>query len=361
MDRSRASIATVVSVERFELTAEAVPALKTLFGLDRLPLAQSRITIELVGVPTAVVNAFRRVVTDEMPGRALRVPADGFDPELTTDVFMLPQFVNGRISCLRLRPQIPPEVVAGLRLKLDVENPGATPRVVYAGDLEVAEGSMPFPLFNPTTKLGFIQPGKRIVIRGIHIQTGVGRDDAVFNVACCAAYTHLDLEQHSADEMREGKAADESGYLVSSLLATPLRHRLWATLPATTANPAESIAVFADACVNIKERLRLIASAIERRDTARGIQYTVVKHEAGLSEGILRIPGETHTIGELVRRAIADLVPGIANVSYTIAPHENCLQLLVRHTEDVTAILLRAIQKSITTFDAIREGLRSSH
>jgi DNA-directed RNA polymerase subunit L len=365
------STAEVVSfkVTRSELTAEEVPELRELFRLERLPLSPARAEVEVKGVPTAAINALRRVLVDEMPGYALKVPADGFDTDLSTDPFMLPQFVNARIAALRLRPQIPADVAAALRLKLDVANKGATPLSVYAGDLEIAEGAMPEPLFNPTAKLAVLQPGKRIVIRGVHVSTGYGRDNGVYNVACRGAYTHLDLEQHSDAEMRKenGAAADWSGYKVSSLLANPRHHRLTATLPAATANLAEVRAVFADACANIKERLRLISTTIERRAETpsggfshRGVQYTVVQLESGLSEGILQIPGETHTIGELLRRTVYEVAPDIANVAYTIVAHENRLSLSVRHSDDVTRILMRAVQHAIATFDAIQRGIAAA-
>lgn len=358
-----------VKITRAELSADKVPALRELFRLERLPLAESHVEIELKGVPTAVVNALRRVVTDEMPGRALQVPVDGFDAEATTEVFMLPQFVNQRIALLPLRPQIPADVVARLRLRLDVSNRGTSLLTVYAGDLEVVEGPMPEPLFNPTFALCTLQPGKRIVIRDIHISTGYGRDNGAYIVARRAAFRHLDIPQYETKDTHDadGVAADWSGYKVSSLVADPRHHVMTATLPATTANPAEARAVFADACANVRERLRLLASTVERRSdtpvesTGRGVQYTVVQLEAGLVEGILQVPGETHTIGELLRRAVFDLTPDIANVSYTLVGHENRMNFTLRHTEDVTRILLGAIRHSIATFEAIQRGIMAAH
>ena len=356
-------------IDRKPLTSEDVPKLQELFGLKSLPLSPAQVEIELKGVPTATVNALRRVLIDEMPGYALKVPVDGFNTELTTDPFMLPQFVNGRISGLRLRPQISGDTISTLRLKLDIANTGASPLSVFAGDLEITAGSMPEPLFNPTAKLAVLQPGKRIVIEGIYISTGYGRDNALYNVACRAAYTHLDIPQHSDAEMRDesGVAADSSGYKISSLLANPRHHRLTAILPATGPSSAEIRAVFADACANIKERLRLISTTVERRSEApsggfahRGVQYTVVKLEAGLSEGILQIPGETHTIGELLRRTVFELTPDISNVAYTIVAHENRLSFSVRHTDDATPILMRAIKHAIATFDTIQRGITAA-
>lgn len=356
-----------VQVTRSELTATNVPELYELFHLERLPLAPSRVEIELQNVPTAVVNAFRRVITDEMPGLALSVPADA-STELTTELTMLPQFVNNRIAGLRLRPQIPADVAASLRLRLDVVNRGAAPLAVYAGDLEVVAGAMPEPLFNPTTKLAVLQPGKRLVVEGIHISKGYGRDNGMFNVACRAAYTHLDLAQYTAADMREeaGVAADWSGYSVSSLLSDPRHHLLTATLPATAADPAEVRAVFADACANIKERLRLISHTIENRGETpsggfahSGVQYTVVEL-AGLFEGTLQVPGETCTIGELLRRTVYELTPDVSYVAYTIVRHENRLSFSIRHTEDVTHVLSRAVQHAIATFDTIQRGVASA-
>ena len=354
-----------VTAARAELTSKAVPELWELFRLERLPLAPARVEIELRGVPTAVANALRRTVVDEMVGAALKTPPEGFDTELSTDGFVLPQFICGRLSCLRLRPQIPAAVTAALRLKLDVTNRTATPLSVYAGDLQVAEGTMPDPLFNPTSKLCVLQPGKRIVINGIFIATGYGRDNGVYNVACHGALRHLDLEQYAKADTHEkaGVALDSSGYKLSCLVADPRHHVVSATIPAAPADLAESRAVFADACANIKERLRLIATAIDRRADAGhrlGVQYTVVQLEEGLAEGVLQVPGETHTIGELLRRTVFDLAPDVAFVVYKLVAHENMMRFELRHTEDVTALLARAVQRAIATFDTIQRGITSA-
>lgn len=352
-----------VDITRREITSVNVPDLEKLFHLKRLPLAQAAVEIEFKGISTAAVNAFRRVSMDEMLGYAFKVPIDGFNIELTTDCYMLPQFVNTRITCIRLRPQISPDIVSKLRLKLDVSNKNATVMAVYAGDLEVYEGSMPDPLFNPTTKIAILQPGKRLVINGIFISTGYGRDNSVYNVACRGAYTHRDIEQYTDAETREeqGVAADLSGYKVSTLVANPRHHVFTAILPAITPKLTEARTVFADVCVNIKERLRLIMTSVERHAEASsgGIQYTVIDLEAGLYEGILQVPGETHTIGELLRRTIYDLVPDVAYIAYTIVSHDR-LQISIRHTSDVTKILLQALTSAIELYDRLQEGIMAA-
>lgn len=309
---------------------------------------------------------------DEMQGFALSVPVDGFDTSLTTDEFSLPQFVNQRIELMPLRPLIPPDAVSDLRLKLDVTNRGATDLSVYAGDLQIVSGALSAPLFNPTFELASIQPGRRIVINGIHIRAGYGRDHAMFNVARRGAYTHLDLEQHTDDEIRKrpedgGTSADLSGYKLSCLVANPRQHRLRFVVPATSrANyRAEALSVLTGACANLEDRLRLVISTVERRaeadtvegnSTHRGLQYTVTRLGDGLFEARLLIPGETTTIGEVICRTIHDLTPDIAYAVSCPISYENRLSVTVRHRDDVTPLLLAALQFALTTFSAIRRG-----
>lgn len=355
-----------VNVNRQVIESRDVPELSELFNLNKLPLGPSNVEIELKNVPTAVVNGLRRVVTDELPGYALSVPADGFDIEQTTDVYMLPQFVNKRISLLALRTQISDKIISTLRLKLDVSNTSTAVLAVYSGDLEVVTGKITEPLFNPTTKLCTLQPGKRIVINDIRITSGLGRNDAIYNVACHTSFKHLDIPQFTDDEIRakNGIAAEQSGYTVSSLISNPSHHVLMACLPATTARISEVRATFADACAVIKGRLRLIGTTVERKsDTPsggfahRGVQYTVVNLEDGLTEGVVRVPGETYTIGEIMRRTIFDLTPDIVNISLIVESHNNVMILTVRHTSDVTSIIMSAVDHAISTFDAIQIGI----
>jgi len=374
--KSRRLVARV-EVSREELSEEAREVLRDLYRLETLPLAPALILVELQGVSTAVVNAIRRAAMDEMPGVALDVPVDGFDTALTTDEFAIPQFVNQRIELIPLRPRIPPETVQGLRLRLDVTNHEAVVRTVYAGDLQVAAGALAAPLFNPTFELAFLHPGRRLVVENIALKVGYGRDHAKYNVARRGAYTHLDLEQHTDDEMRRkpgeegqkrpgGAVPDLSGYKLSCLVANPRHHLLRLTAPAVTADREEALSIVAGACANLEERLRLIVSTVERRaeadtlegnSTYRGMQYTVARLGGGLYEAQLLIPGETTSIGEVVCRAVNDLTPDAANIVNRLVDYENRLSITLRHREDVTQVLLAALRHAMATFAAIRGEL----
>jgi hypothetical protein len=341
-----------VSFARRELTAQKVPALRTLFGIDRLPLAETTLELELKGVPTAVASAIRRAITDEMPGRTLQVPPDGFSFEDTTDPYMLPPFVNQRISLIRLRAQISPDIIENLELELDVSNSSTSVLSVYAGDMKISKGTLTEPLFNPTYKLATLQPGKRIAIRGIRITTGFGRDDSAYNVACCGINRPLDIEEFTRAEMCEekGVAADWSGYKVSSLVANPRHHLVRAILPATTAVEAESRVILIDACANIISRLRRVAGAIAGNAELHGIRMTVTQLEGGLTQGTLLIPSETATIGALLTRTIFEI--GVSCVSYT-----GSITVTVDYAGDVGALIRKAIQDTIVVFETIQRGI----
>ena len=354
-----------VVVKRREMGDTARKHLQVLCGLERLPLMMADVEIEIKGVPVAVVNALRRVAIDEMLGHALYLPLeDSTTPNPTTEKFMLHEYIGRQVGHLPLRYHIPTEVVDKLRLQLDKTNKGTKPLNVYAGDLEIVAGEMPEPLFNPTTRLGSIEPGKRLVLRDIRIETGYGRDDSKFQVARRGAYRHLDIPQYTDEEMRQkgGAAVDESGYKVSCMVADPRHHVLTACLPAVPADPTEVHTVFTDACVAIKDRLRLIKTAIERhgetaseRSAQRGIQYTVVQLGDERYEALLQVPNETHTIGELLRRIVFELEPNVSNVSYVVA--ERRMVLTLRHSEDVTGLLLKAITHSVGIFDDLQRGI----
>lgn len=343
------------------------PELEELFGLKRFPFSEADVTVELHGVPTAVVNALRRVVTDEILGYALQVPEGGFQTERTTELFMLPQFVNQRVELMVLHQSAAAKAAAaGVKFELNVANASAVLLTVYAGDLRVTAGSLAAPIFNPTYELATLQPGRTLAVTDIGIAAGRGRDHAMFQVACRGAFRHLDLPQHTEDEMRleTGVAADNSGYRVSCLVADPRSHELRFTLGAVTADRAEADAkaTLVAACENICARLRLVLGAIDGAAGAGlpaavgAMQYTTVALESGLTEATLSAPGETHTVGELLRRAVYDSAP-VSYVAYVVSSHEKRLTLTLRAAGDVTAVLAGAAQMSIQTFDSIRHAL----
>ena len=354
------AVSAELKITRTELTSDKIPELYELFELKSLPIADAEVEVIIKNISLAAINGLRRVLTDEMHGCILRVPIDGYKLE-SDELTMYPQFVNQRISSLRLRPMIQDDLINELELSLNVHNLDSIVKDVYAGDLSVTAGKLPeLPLFNPTVKLATLQPGKKIVIKNIKLARGYGTDSGLYNVVARASFTHLDIPQHTENEMKneDGAAIDLSGYKVSSLVAKPREHKLMFVVPATSSNyRAEVIYLLSGACDVIKNRLRLIESAITNKTHNKSIHYAVVKQASGFYEGILQIPGETHTIGQLLRETVYNIDNKVSNVTYETISHENKLIFTVRYANDITKLLVKAINYLISVFDDIQRDI----
>jgi hypothetical protein len=404
--------ASALRVAREPLTAARAPLLRELFGLEALPLAPSWLAVRLDGVPTAVVNALRRAATDEIEGCALEMPGleegaaggppVGYDRALSTDRFMVPEFLRDRLAAVPLRlglQRLLGRRWGDLRLRLDVSNPSAETASFFAGDLAVEAGPEDpealagGPLFNPTTELGFLAPGCRVVVGGIRLATGRGRDRAQFGVARRGAFRHLDLPEHPrwathrppadpADPLRL-PAHDLSGYAEPSTVTDPRAHLLSMGFPATGPDPAAPRAALAGAAASLAARLRGLAAAVARagaggaappgapgpgpggrpegddEEAPDSVRFAEVRLEGGLSEGILWAAGESFSVGEVVRRAVFDCAPEVAFVGCAPLAHEGVFRIVVRHTEDVRALLREALAMAVGTFDELARQLEA--
>ena len=366
---SSAEAVEVVSVKIQRQVIDAAEELRELTGLAAMPFISVAVAVEISGVPTAMANALRRVLCDEMRGRCLIV---GKPPSTTgtDDPHIIDEFVMNRVAMIALRARIPEDVARTVRFAVDVRNATASVMTVWSGDLKVTAGSLSEPIFDPTYEVITLQPGRVFRAEDIRVEEGYGRDFAGFQVCVRTAARPLDLAEAARKDTHEagGAAVDKSGFAESSLVANPRRHLVTATLPVVpmAAVVDDVKTVLGDACRNLKERLRLAQSALEGESAAGGSAasggstFTLIELEADLAEGILRIKGETHTIGNLLARMILETTPDVSNVSYRCAAHESDMKLTVRHTDDVAGVVLRGIRAAHAMVDAIQRGIAAS-
>jgi len=297
-----------IKLDRKSISNKIIPDIKKIIGIDQLPLANTYVSIEIKGIPTAYINAFRRTSIDEILGYALQIPTD-MNWNETTDEFMLPQFIIQRISLIPLKLNIGTDYNK-LLFDLIVENTGTSVLSVYSRDLNIVSGKLQEPIFNPTFKICILQPGRKIVIRSIYIGSGYGRDNIAFQRARCGSYKHLDIQQYDRKDTHEinGKMADFSGYKISAMESNPKHHIYNCIIVSTNTDTAEIKTLFVEVCNNIKERLRYILSHVEsiinNESATNDIEYSIFQLTEGTYEGILQINGETYTIGELIKRTI---------------------------------------------------------
>lgn len=394
--------ASALRVAREPLTAARAPLLRELFGLEALPLAPAWLAVRLDGVPTAVVNALRRAATDEVEGCALEMPGleegaaggppAGYDLALSTDRYMLPEFLRDRLAAVPLRLGLQRHLGrrrGDLRLRLDVSNPSAETVSFFAGDLVVEGGAgdpealAGGPLFNPTTELGFLAPGCRVVVGGIRLATGRGRDRAQFGVARRGAFRHLDLPElprwathrPPADpaDPRRLPAHDLSGYEEPSTVTDPRAHLLSMGFPATGPDPAAPRAALAGAAAALAARLRGLAAAVARgapppaappgpgddEEAPDSVEFTETRLGGGLEEVVIEAAGETFSVGEVVRRAVFDCAPELAFVGCAPVAHKGVFRIVVRHTDGARALLQEALAMAVATFDELARQLEA--
>jgi DNA-directed RNA polymerase subunit L len=364
------------------------PELEELFGIKALPLAPARLTVEIGGAPTALANALRRSLVDEMPGRRLEAP----DRAVTTVGEMIPFFITHRVHGVRLRPRIPPEVAAAVSFSVDVVNTGPDTVSVFTGsltpafsgpDAEAARALFE-PVFNPTVELAFLPPGGAFALRDLRIVAGRGRAHAAFCVGAAAVVQPLDLPRREvaaaalsaasdADvpfDLAAVDAANMSDYAVSSLVADPRRHELAFTVPAAGPDPAEAVGVLVAACHDVAIRLAAVRLAVDGPDSADKTEanaaatqiVTVSDGSASAtdSEVQLVVPDETATLGNLLRRAVYDLFPDVSYVAFIVVAHEGRLKLTVRRPgppAEARAAVLAALDMAAAAVDAVRAAV----
>jgi DNA-directed RNA polymerase subunit L len=346
----------------------------------RPPLAPEQVELRLAGVPTAVANGLRRALTDEIRGRCLTFDHADFDRKGTTERFMDFNFVRTRVRMVPLRPQIPEELVQGLRLALRAENPTDGVLTVYSGDLlVVAGGPLAAPLFNPTHELAFLQPGRTLRIENIRLAEGYGRHDAAFTVGHRAVTRPLDLEEapRGATHTAAGEARELSGYAESSLTANPRQHLLQVDFAAVPPGGQASLMVVVDACAELQRRLHRVRVVVEgaRAAAAAGgdegegrrpadAYFLTTPSEGGRVKGVLGVRGETDTMGNLLARLVYELQPDVAFAHYTCTEHENMMKLVVvlagGDGEDAGALVLRAVRRAQGIYGQIQRSVKAA-
>lgn len=389
------ALVSEVSVKRMQIDfghktagAElAAAALALMPGATRpeqvFPLAPERITVVFEGVPTAVPNAIRRTLKDELRSYCLTFGDGDLDRAATTDPFMSDEnFLLTRLRMIPLRPQISESLIKNLRFELNAVNTTDRTMDVFSGDLIiVSEGvDLAEPLFNPTHQLATLRPGRTLHVRNIRLVEGYGNQDAAFVAAVRAATRPLDLTElpREATHTADGAAAQQSGFAESTFTANPRRHKLTAIIPAAPEGGAASIMVLVDACASIMNRLRFILNALEGertrgaalagQDDAGAATRSAGAHfhtttEGARTRGVLSVKGETNTIGQLLRRYVYELVPDISYVNCTSVPHEKSMNLTVCHAvpeaNDLKAIIVRAVKHSYAVFSKIQQEIRA--
>ncbi len=317
--------------------------LRELYGVATLPLAVTSMSIVIGGVPVEVVNGIRREILDGITGKSLElVLFETDDPFLRT----FEEVVRSNIRCLPVRWTGAP---AG-RYALEAFNGTVSPITIYSGSFDFPAAE---PFVNPSFHVATLAPGRHLKME-VAPTEGVGRVDARYSVGARAALTHLDLQ--TTDDK-----PDESGYVESSLVAAPRKHRLSFDVPSTL-REVEACEVFEAACVVIAKRFEpvIATAANEGGDAgeASGIDITHTDVGDGLHELVVRLEGDTDTLGAMISRAAYDLDPDVSVAMYNFVATDNRLHIMIR-SADPLLLFSRALSMCLKTIESLRAAVEA--
>ena len=381
------SIVTKLTIRRDDIdytVPEISEALDEIMGISnfRLPLAPEYVELILKGINSSIFNAMRRTLLDEMMHYALNFQHEDFVITTTTDSFMIDySFINGRIRNIKLIPHLPEDLIAKLKFEINVMNDTDDVMTVYAKDMIVSNGKLPYSIFNPTFEIAFIQPGKSLHIRNIRIETGKGNYNAVYNTTCRNGGKPLDLEEYGDEEINGPDHPQRvlSGFKLNTSIAKPTKYRLNFYAPATPDNDGKtSTLLIIDACSNIISRLRFIQRNIEDDAAPTGsinfvnTEVVITPFEKGgggskassitMQKYVINVKNETDTIGGLLARTICEMVPDISLCVYSCIDHKKTMTLTVRNPvsdpSELEHLVIKAIKHIISTFTTIKEDVQ---
>ena len=282
----------------------------------------------LSGVDNSVSNAIRRTIACELLVSGLNITVDDIE---TNDEFIISEFITSRIKLIPIKQSCPLDAV----FELYVENNTPVVMDVKTGQITIVNKGSPHPLksipFNETFTLLSIQPGKSIRIKNIRVMQNYCKKDTFGGYAVASNVTSVAQDQIPINMYEPDSKGIPSS--VSNPQVWKISYNTNGTIPAKDIVPAT--------CDNI----------IERSKNVKELLYSVIQNE---KEYLLTVQGETHTMGNLLMRAVLALYPDIPSVVYKADDNNDSMTLRIASHDDAVEIIENAIDHIIKIFTRIR-------
>lgn len=309
-----------------------------------------RAVINILGINNAIANGIRRALVTEMDNYALLLKQDSWR---TNDEFLNIDFISDRV---RLIPVTRDLVKEGMQFILDAVNDTNDPMSVKTKLLRAqnAQGN-PIKLkelpFFETIEIACLLPHKELHFT-VEIISANGMADSAFSTAFTAQSIPFDERPTDiTDATRSTSTASAASDTISTPLAPlPYPDKARAVQSASLSNahnfqiifecvgkgdPSEILRRAIDSLIS---RARAISSATmivgqEKQagsSTAQAMGVSVAEDIIGLH--MIKMPGETHTIGNLFMKCCTDIYPDVDFVSYHIDDLSGELSIRIRTT-----------------------------
>jgi len=291
-------------------------------------LFPQRISFEVSPVSNAVSNAIRRTVACELP--VWRMSTE-YANVTTNDAFIIPEMVIQRLR------MIPVDQTISVGTTFDI---AASNNLTYERDVKSSEmqtkGRSGLP-FNGTYTLFTLKPGKTIKITNIKLESAHG-----FEPGYGMHTVAVNASSVAVDQIPINTFEKDLGGGIPSSMSDP---RKW-KVSFTTNGDMHPKAIVIAACNNIILRVQAVQDILQSMTTSTD-EYNLV------------IPGENHTVGNLLMRTILDLYPDILAVVYTPGNLERTCTMRVRCDDDINDVYTSAIKHIVKTFSEIKNAVNN--
>lgn len=292
-------------------------------------LRRHNVEIELKKVNTAIVNAIRRTLLDDLEGKNLYIEQDDID---TDDENILWPSLQKQIQCIRINQDIP----SNARFTLNFKNETAMPVMINSGMLTTDNDLKMIP-FNKTYRIITVREGKYLKLLNIRVVSGCGTLSC--NVAACRFWP-LDVEMY------------DRGKGVSSNMCNP-EHFAFSFETHGTADP---IKLLSTTCKYLYERCEKYLNELEHIESTK-TEYTSDLFDINKTGDIthVKFKNETYTICGLLSYTIFVAHPDVALVKFGIIHPEAKVTMFDIKAKDPRKLMIEAFETIIKTFKDLEQ------
>lgn len=377
--------------------------------LKSLPINFKPHTLEfqLHDIDVSIANAIRRTIMGELLVKAFCVGSsdtDFKDQEAsktpqgvdTNEDYIIPADVIDRIGMIPINQN----AKLNTKFSINVVNNTQQMMTVYSSDIKCADKTQKV-IFTPSIQLAELHPGTWINIPNIKIEENYGYIRSKYSLTMLIAYDNLDIitiavlndksninaKRVSIDDLKKvmkelkfSKKEIEQLGPKSKILVIPKpeiatkdmnaneKEKLFSKYPIIIEAPVPEcsslthqsrnfrLKIFTKGNIEPNKIIPIVCENLKNRlEKVKQIVHKIVQKQIpnGPVYYSLLVEGETHTIGELLRRHVFELDPSISNINISPDPFRNRNFYLNIVHSDAKKIITKACDKCIDTFSKI--------
>ena len=291
------------------------------------------ISFNLLNSSTEFANAIRRVVTNELQIKILKVNINDI---VTDDKFILPNLIKDRIESIPLDQN----VSDSLKFKLNVYNNTLEFKNIKTKNIKIINNKEDISkLINLNMILCYLNSNKNLTVSNITVDKNTGFHNGKY------ALCNVQYEIINTDFKSPTLSIDSNDFSFKFI----------------TNGNIDPVQIIHKTVINLTERLTILKKNIKEFNNI----YKEIEHKLVNTNDLYIIKNyniysyyinnETHTIGNLLVKYIYTLVPSIELVNYTIIhPSKNQVIINIKHNEHRKLILnsIELILEDLKLFDS---------